>query len=625
MAGLNRGVAGVLGFPMDTAANLRDLAAAGAGMIVSGVTGKAPPSMFDPIDRASQYGTSENIARLMDKWRQTSTQVERPDDPASRYLYAGGAGLAGGALLGPATGASVIPSALSNAAGSVAAQVAAENGAGPLGQTLAGMVGGAAPSALRYGAQAGARAVARGGEDGRLQTAQNIADFQQAGAFPSVGQATGTRRMQAAESVAAKAPGSAGVMAAASKNQAADIGGNIDRLANSLSPAASGEQAGRAIVKGVTGEGGFLQQFKDKTAANYSALDKFVNKSQLVDVSNTAKTLDDLSATIPGAENTSAAFANSKIASIRDALQSDLSSNSRQNNPAILQNGGNGLPYDAVKKLRTIVGNELADAPFSGDVPVSQWKKLYAAMSTDMEAAAKSAGPEAEAALSRANKFHAAGMKRLDVISSVIEKNGGPEAVFRAATSGAKEGATTLRAVMQSLPEDGQKAVSAGVLRRLGKANAGAQNAAGDAFSTETFLTNWNSMSPEAKTALFNRYGDGFRQDMDAVARVADNLRQGSSVFRNPSGTAAANAQLGAGAAFIAALASGNYKTALGVAAGVGTANVGARVLTNPTAVKWLAMTTRAPQSAIPAILAQAMLSKDPDIRAAAMAVKNSQ
>ncbi len=73
----------------------------------------------------------------------------------------------------------------------------------------------------------------------------------------------------------------------------------------------------------------------------------------------------------------------------------------------------------------------------------------------------------------------------------MVEKNGGPEKVFQAAMSGTKDGATTLRAVMRSLPEDGQKAVSAAVIKRMGLANPGAQNAAGDAFSPNTFLTNW--------------------------------------------------------------------------------------------------------------------------------------
>lgn len=48
-------------------------------------------------------------------------------------------------------------------------------------------------------------------------------------------------------------------------------------------------------------------------------------------------------------------------------------------------------------------------------------------------------------------------MDRLDTIDHVVTKNGGPEMVFQAAMTGTKEGATTLRAVMRSLPMDARK------------------------------------------------------------------------------------------------------------------------------------------------------------------------
>ena len=216
-------------------------------------------------------------------------------------------------------------------------------------------------------------------------------------------------------------------------------------------------------------------------------------------------------------------------------------------------------------------------------------------------------------------------MSRLDTLSSVVDKAGGPEKIFAAATSGTKEGATTLRAVMQSLPTDGQKMLSAAVIRRLGRATSGQQNELGDKFSTETFLTNWNSLSGEAKSSLFDRYGSGFRASMDNVAKVAANLRDGSKVFRNPSGTGQAVAQTSAAAAFFGALASGRLKTALGVAGGIGVSNLIARLMTNPRFVKWLSTTTSKPTSAAPALLnqlaQQGRLSKDQDLIDAANAL----
>jgi hypothetical protein len=458
---------------------------------------------------------------------------------------------------------------------------------------LAGTVAGAASIAARPAFAEATKRTFRGGEEGRQRTAQNIQDFENAGATPSAGQATQLRRVQATESLLSKTPGAAGKMVAAGEKMSSDLGTNLEKLASQLAPKASGEQAGRAITQGVTGEGGFITQFKEKSKANYDALDDFVKKGAPFVLPKTAQALDDLTRPIPGAEKTSKFFVNGTIRSIKEAMDADLKA------------GNNTIPYEAVKKIRSIVGENLADAPFAGDVPRSQWKKLYSALSDDIEANAGSAGKAAQDALARANKYHAAGMKRIDVISSVIDKNGGPEAVFRAATSGAKEGATTLRSVMQSLPKDAQKMLSASVLRRLGRATAGKQDDLGEAFSTETFLTNWNTLSPQAKATLFDRYGAGFRADMDTVAKVAANLRTGSKVFQNPSGTGQTVAQATTAGMFALSVLRGDVASASAIATGVGTANLTARLMTNPKFVKWLATTTKAPAKALPALIVQ--------------------
>ena len=53
--------------------------------------------------------------------------------------------------------------------------------------------------------------------------------------------------------------------------------------------------------------------------------------------------------------------------------------------------------------------------------------------------------------MNRANNFHREGIKRIEEIEGIVEKSGGPEAVYKAMFSNSKEGGTTLRRVMQSL------------------------------------------------------------------------------------------------------------------------------------------------------------------------------
>jgi hypothetical protein len=152
---------------------------------------------------------------------------------------------------------------------------------------------------------------------------------------------------------------------------------------------------------------------------------------------------------------------------------------------------------------------------------------------------------------------------------------------------------------MQSLQPEQQQVVASTVFKRMGQATAGNQNAAGDVFSPETFLTNYNKMSPEAKSALFDRIPE-LRTQADNLANVAENLREGSKVFKNSSGTAGAESQsemfkhlvsLGAGAVM------GHGGGSPGAIAGAGAALVGvpstaymlSKALTSPNVVNWAA------------------------------------
>ncbi len=746
-AGFNRGVAATAGLPVDTAQNVLDLGKIIPGLIAAQVN-KRPgevirlkngrqmfdldengelvpsrtpdttdiPNALQVPDRAQVLGSGQYIADKLDQGSQaltgqTVTQIPRPDDAASRVLYAAGTGIPS-AVLTP--GRPVMP-AVAGATGGASAQLAAEAGAPQEVQLAAGLVGSTVPSLARVSVAEGARRLARGGEQGRQRVAQNIQTFDDAGTTPTIGQATEGRLARATESLLSRTPGSAGRVANKAELQGDEIGTRVEQLAAKLSPRASGEQAGRQIQQGVKGESGFVANFKKRQEALYDELDKHIPANKPVTISETRNTLRAINPDIEGAPNTSKLFQNSRIKGIESAVERDLelapkaaqeklsqtlskidelyasrnaarqeagkfaAYENNQGNAAnnfspvpgmprapkrytpheanraegrsaaqdanwiadmrareardleatvndlrsSVEAAGGKLPYEALKKLRTLVGREMADSSVMSDVPRSKWKSLYGALSSDLEAAAKTAGPQATSAYNRANTFTRAGMKRLEVLDGVVDKAGGPEAVYRAATSGSKEGASTLRAVMQSLPEDAKRTLSASVMRRMGRATSGRQDDLGEKFSTETFLTNWNSMSPQAKAALFDRYGKGFRQDMDSIARVASNMREGSAVFRNPSGTGQAVAQTSAAVGIITALAAGSPATAGAIVAGAGGANLAARVMANPKAVQWLAKTTKASRSALPALINQAANSDDEDLRELAALLKN--
>lgn len=532
--------------------------------------------------------------------------------------------------------------------GAASSEVAREAGAGPAGQVAAGIAGAVTPSIVAAAGPAVVRGAFRGGERGRQQVQDNISTFRTAGTTPSVSQATEGRVARAAESGLARTPGAAGRMANTAETQAEEVGAALEARARQLAGrSVSAEQTGRKIEESVRGQGGFVERFKGQQTALYDKLDEFLPSTTRVDVSKTRAALSALNAEIPGAPNTSRFFQNARIKSIQGALEDDIKTRPELDDASadilaairrvspdkadqfqaeIFRDGK--LPYEALKKLRTLVGNEIADAGIASDVPRSKWRALYAALSDDLGAAV-SDKPAARAAWTRANNFARAGIRRIEAIESVIDRNGGPEAIFQAATSGTREGASTLRAVMQSVGDEGQRMITATVLRRLGRAKAGVQGDLGDRFSSETFLTNWNGLSTEAKRTLFNRYGDSFRSDMDQIAKFATNLREGSQVFRNPSGTAQATAQVSAATAFVGSLALGRLDAAGVVAGGVVGANLSARLMTNPNFVKWLAQATRVPSggyaSMVNRLAQEARNSGDLDLARAAALLEEQQ
>ena len=368
----------------------------------------------------------------------------------------------------------------------------------------------------------------------------------------------------------------------------------VQKLSDELAPGASAANAGEAIARGINA---FKSGFKTVQQRLYRNLDQHIPADTTIAVDNTRGVLAALNADIDGAVNLSAMFKNAKIGGIERALLADLDDAAQ----AAAGTGGGaagqvaGLPYEAIKKLRTLVGNELADATFVSDVPRSKWAALYGALSDDLGVAAKNAGPDAEASWQWANQFTKTQMNRLDELSGIITKDS-PEKIFNAAIAGTAEGDTIARRVISALPMRERREVSAALLQRLGRATPGQQNAAGDAFSSETFLTNLSKMSPAARNTLFGRTDiDGVIEKLEQFAAVADSRREGGRIFANPSGTAPAAAQIGLGSGIaggVVAAAAGQPLPLMGALAVPALANAGAKLVTSPKVLEMAASQT---------------------------------
>jgi hypothetical protein len=548
-------------------------------------TGEAAGSLADAIGLPKPQGNLEkNVAG------------------ASRALVSAGANAGAGLLAGaPELAANFGGQAAASMLGGGAQESVKNAGGGEGSQALAGLVGSVIPGAAMAGSSAAVRGLLRGSNTDNIL--ENLAAFQAAGTTPSVGQATENPIARGIESLLAKVPGGSGVMAKKAGQQAEDIGSQMGRYADQMAPGSDPTQAGIAIQSGITGEGGFIDRFKKQAASLYDAVDQHMPPDTPVPVSATQDFLAKATKPTPGAEATSSILANPKLTQIAQAVTQDAS-----------QTGA--LPYTAVKALRSKVGDMLADSGLTSDVPKGQLKQLYGALSTDMRTTTAQ-NPEAFAANNMAENYYRNGMGQIDNIENVVGKAGGPEKVFGAALSGTREGASTLNNVMSALRPEEQNVVSSAVVRRMGLANPGAQNDAGDVFSTSSFLTNWNKLSPQAKGVLFKNDSE-MKSNLDKIAQVTSNLREGSKVFHNPSGTSQGLTQISTATGAAVAALTGNVGGLAAIGGGVAGANLIARAMTNPTFVKWLARNTNAPIEVLPAQLGYLAnlgdKNKDPDL-----------
>lgn len=546
----------------------------------------APP----PVQAPTTYGD------LTDKAANT-IGLPKPVTPGERIGSAAVSALPS-AVLVPG---SPILGALSAAGGGAASQATAEAGGGPLAQTLAGLAVGSVP-AVASGAAQGARALVRDAGD----TSARIADAAASDVPLTAGQATGSRVLQQVEGASSKLWGGGAIKDAASQQSDAlnnRVGSIVDNLAAGGDVSPSG--AGAAINKGAAQT---VANMRSAEQAAYDKVDALIPPGTPVSVSNALSKLDLLAKPTPGAESTTAALVSSKIAQMRENLAADAEKN------------GGQIPYDAVKQLRTAVGANI-DHGFAPADPSTNaaFKQVYRALSDDMEAGASAVSPEAKQAGADASSLYKQNSARREFLDTVVNKAGGPEAVFQAATNGTKQGASKIGGVMSSLDEGQQNLVRATVLDRLGKAPAGMQNAAGDAFNPSTFLTGWAKLDPAAKDALFGASGNpkSLRAGLDSLSNTMSTIRN-STVFKNPSGTGEA---IGHGAGLFAILEGGGAALAghpghlAAVGGGIAANAVLARALTNPKTVSWLAQTAKLPTSALPNAINQLGKINDPDAK----------
>lgn len=614
--GFNRAaLTGLPGLPVKTALDVADLGRAAYGYLGHKFGMLTPDEMPPPLERSRYAGSPEWLARQIETIPGGSAAIDnpRPDNPAARILHSGGAGM-GAAMSGN-------PRALAmQFASGMSGQIAAENGADPAWSMVASM----GPQALATGGPAAIRGAIRGGEKGRKEILARMEDFDRAGVDPTVGLATGGRGAQAIESALSKTPGGAGVMARRIERIQEQMGDTANATRERISPVYGPAAAGDAIKQGITGYrqgqqdiyGRMLEQAEGMIPPGMT----FPANAMLT---RGAATLAD----VDGAPNVSRVL-NEPLGftqKVVGALGDDAAPHPPQQVPSrVLRESGEpfmtelpgtpgGIPFEGLKGLRTRIGQiAYQDNPLTGDANSGAMRSLYAGAKSDLrnageladvERVARGQQPGVARQLQRADKFYTQTQEVLKKTLEPIYKAGDPasEKSYYRVEGDLRNSGRNASSVMASLPLEARRQTAATVVDRLGKAAPGQQNADGSQFSPQTFLTNWNRITPDAKSALFlgipNR--EGLRGKLDSLAKSAERIRDANKVYSNPSGTAQATNVVGAGvglASGMALIASGKPAAGLStmgaVLGSMAVANAGAQAMTNPKFVGWLAATS---------------------------------
>lgn len=615
-SGFNRSaLAGIPGMPVKTALDVADLARAGYGFVGHKLGMLTADEMPQPLDRSQFLGSPDWIADKIGSTNVGRAAINnpRPDDPAARVLNSGGSAVAAGMSARPTDAAMQFASG-------AAGQIAAENGASPEWAMVASM----SPQTALTAGQAATRGAFRGGEAGRREMAERLEHFKRAGVEPTAGLASGRRWVQALESALAKAPGGAGKMAEHIEGMHAQMGASAnaarDRISSTYGPVAAGD----AIKQGVTG-------YRDRQQQIYRVMqdraEAMIPEGMRFPVSATMARGEQTLSDIPDAPNVTRSL-NQPLGLTREvlgALEKDAAPKGPSKvSSAILREDGSpfqtqipgspgGLPFEGIKGLRERIGSAAyADNPLLADANTAALKHLYrgaredvrnAGALADQQRIAQGQQPGVARQLDRADRFYSATQTILEKSLAPLYKAGDPasEKAFYRVESGLRSGGHEITTDMARLPMKARRATAATIVDRMGRASPGQQDAEGLVFSAQTFLTNWNKMTPDAKNAIFLGMPEraSVKGKLDSLAQVASYMRDGNKVFSNPSGTAGAAAALGTAATTgggLVAIGTGHVgagSLALGMTLGsAAMARLGANALTNPKVVNWLSQTT---------------------------------
>lgn len=323
-----------------------------------------------------------------------------------------------------------------------------------------------------------------------------------------------TRRMTAG---AVQTPFGSGPVVRAADRMQEQFGNRLSAVASAEGAPLRQEQFGELAQDAAQG---YIDRTGEAAGRQYGAAREAAGNVSLRGeraVQNIDSQLAELSAT----ENTDAS-----LISGLQRLRSDLA-NEGQVKP---------LSIDAIRRLRTSTRAEAQSEGLRATDYQRRSKQVLDALSEDI---ASQLPPEAAARFRAADQAYAERLNTIDdVMTQVIGRGGdrSAEAVANRLISMGRGDSNRLRTFLNSVEPEEAGIVRGSLINEMGRSLPGAQNASGDAFSLQTFLSNWDRMPDRTKGLLFR--GDS-RKVVEDLAKIAEGARA-SRAYSNTSGTAGA-------------------------------------------------------------------------------------
>lgn len=349
---------------------------------------------------------------------------------------------------------------------------------------------------------------------------------------------------------------------------------------------------------------------RSQATRDYRAFFQAMQGAPPAPMTQTLKVVNDLMGRFKNVPELTGLFTSSPIARLREALTPRTVQIPAQTSSILGPGGGpvvtqaaqtvqrgGVLSMDELQELRSQVGYQLEHPSFGPDsIPRAQIKRLYAALTQDMNNAARAKGPAATRALIHATTNYGTRMRLIDRLEPLVSSDA-PERTFTRLNSAAMSSGTAdaglLQAAKKVMTPEEWGDFGASIVSRLGTPTANARDVlSGTDFSPGSYSTSWNKISDRAKDLLFGANTRGSpRAGLEQLARVAQAEKNvGKLANVSHSGEYGIGAFLAweAAKAAWAAMTTGNVGPLLGWGAASGAGYGFAKLITSPQFARWM-------------------------------------